>query len=181
MRLSARQIEPRGSVDRHNGSAVLRQALRQREHVALRGTGGPGAEQRIDGNGGLRPGFLATQLAHAVEPGERAIVDCVVGFGIERGDPDRNADCVQRAREHPAIAPVVARARGDQDAPPAPAPAPGECVRHLVNQYLRDGATRGLHQHATGHPILRPCRRIPRRRFARREHRNRIHGITTPA
>ncbi|OLB67873.1 MAG: hypothetical protein AUI09_01850 [Gemmatimonadetes bacterium 13_2_20CM_2_66_5] len=174
MRLAAREIEPRRSVDRHDGRAVLGHALREGKHVPLRGTHSPGPEQGIDGNRGLRPRFLATQLAHAVETRERAIVDRVVRLGIDRGDPDRNAGRVQRAREHPAIAAVVARARGDQH-------PTGQRVRKLGDEHLRDGATGGLHQHPAGHAILRARGRIPGRHLARRQNRNRIHGITTPA
>src|SRR6266404_5251775 len=53
------------------------------------------------------------------------------------------------------------------------------CAKQRIDR--DDGLARRLHQHATWHPVLGARRRIPRCRLARRQHRNWIHVITTPA
>jgi len=78
---TAREIEPRRSVDGEDGRPVGGQPLRERQHVSFGRTCRTRAQQRIHGDGGLRPAFFAPQLAHAVESREGAIVDRVVGFG----------------------------------------------------------------------------------------------------
>ncbi len=174
VRFTAREIEPRRSVDGEDGRPVGGQPVRERQHVSLGGTCRAGAEQRIYGNGGLRPGFFPPQLAHAVQTREGAIVDRVIGLRIDGRDPHGNPGGVERAGDHPAVPAVIPGARGDQD-------TAGRCLGQLGDEHLHGGSARRLHQYTARHAILGARRRIPRRRFARRQNRNRIHGITTPA
>src|SRR6266540_2146999 len=171
--LAAREVEPGGPVDRGDGRAVGDEPLREGEDVAARGTRGAGAEQGVHGHGGRGPRLLAADLPHPVHAGERAVVDRVVGLGIEGGDPHGNAAGVQRARHHPAVTAVVARPGDDER-------AARQHLGRLAQQYLRDGAPRGLHQHAGRNAVLRARGRIPGGGFGRREDGNGIHVITTP-
>jgi len=174
MGFAAREIETGRPVHGENRRAVIHEPLRQGEHIALGGPGGAGAQARHRRRPRLGPRFLATQLADAVEACERTIVDRVVRLGIDGCHPDRNAGGVQRARDHPTVTAVVPGSRGDEHT------AAGG-IGQLGNQDLDDGAARRFHQHATRHAVLGARRRVPRCRLARREHRNWIHGITTPA
>jgi hypothetical protein len=171
---ATREIKTGGTVDRDNWRAVGGEPLGERQHVTFRRTGGTRAEQGVDRHRGLGPGFVAAQLAHPVQPRERAIVDCIVRLGIESSNAHRNPRRMQCARDHPAVAPIVSRAACDQHA---------TCDRRggLGDEHLCDRAARRFHQDTTRHAILRARRRIPRCRFGRREHRNQIHEITTPA
>ena len=171
--LAAREVEPGGAVDRHDGRGVGDEPLRQREHVAAGGARGARAEQRIHRDRRRGPRLLAAQLVHAVEPGERPVVDRVVRLGIDGRHPDGDARRVQRACDDPAIAAVVPRPGGDEH-------TALHRVRALAHQHLGDGAARGVHEHARGDAELRARRRVPGGGFGGREHRNRVHGITTP-
>jgi hypothetical protein len=170
--LAARHVEAGRPVDREDGRAAGRELSGERQDVALGGPRGAGAEQGVYRHGRLRPRLLAPHLTHAIHARQRAVVDGVVGLGIHGRDPHGDARGVQRAREHPAVAAVVARAGGDEHSPLG-----GE----FGDEDLRRRAPRRLHEDAAGHAILRARRGIPRRRFGRRQHRNWIHGITTPA
>src|SRR5207249_10526865 len=83
-------------------------------------------------------------------------------------------DALPTSRDDPPVAAVVAPSRRDEHT------ASGR-FGHLGHEHLDHGPACRLHQHATRHPVLGARRRIPRCRLARREHRNWIHGITTPA
>ena len=174
MRLAAREIEAGGPVDGEHGGGVGNEALRHREHVAARGAGGAGAEQRVHGQGRGGPRLVAPQLADAVHAREGAIVDGVVGLGVQRADPHGDAGGVERAGEDPAVAPVVPRPGDDERA---------AChhVAKLRHQHARAGAARRFHEHAAGDAVLGAGGGVPGGRVGCREHGDRVHGITTPA
>ena len=173
VRLATREIEPRRTVEREHGRAVPRQPVGEREDVALGGARRSGAQQGVHGDRGLRPRLVTRQLPHAVHARQRAVVDGVVRFGIERGDPDRHARGVERAGEDPAVAAVVPRPGRDEHA-----------ARHrrrpLADEHLRRGPARRLHEDATGNAVLGARQRVPRGRLGGRQHRHRVHGINTP-
>src|SRR5256885_1023974 len=73
----------------------------------------------------------------------------------------------------PPIAAVVPRPGDDQ----------GPTGQHrgvVAYDQVRDRAARGLHQHAGGNPVLCAGGRIPGGGLGRGQHRDRVHGITTP-
>ena len=170
---AAREIEPGGAVDGEHRGGVRDEALRHREDVAARGAGGPGAEQRVYHHRGRRPRLVAPQLAHAVDPRQGAVVDGVVGLGIEGADPHGDAGSVQGAGQDPAVAAVVPCPRDDERA-----------ARHHLWEFLDEhagaGAARRFHEHAARYAVLRARRRVPARGLGRGKHGERVHGITTP-
>ena len=174
MRFTAREVEPGRSVHGQGRRSVFHQALCQSKNVSLCRPNGTRAKERVDRDCRLGPGFFTPELTHTVEPRQGAVVDRVIGLGIDRDDPHRNARGVERARDDPTITTVVPGARGDQH-------ATRDYVAELRHGHLRDGAARGLHQDSARNPILRARLGIPRRRFTCREDRNWVHGITTPA
>ncbi len=174
MRFAAREVEPGWPVYGQDWRSVFHQALRQSKNVSLGRANRTRAEERVDRDRRLRPCFFAPELTHTIEPRQGAVVDRIIGLGIDCDDPHRNAGGVERARHDPTITTVVPGARGDQH-------ATRDHVRELRHQHLRDGAARGLHQDTARNPILRARLRIPRGRFTCRENRNWVHGITTPA
>src|SRR2546423_1032210 len=102
------------------------------------------------------------------------MADRVVRLGTDGPAPPGNAEGVESPPNAPAVTAVVARARGDQR-------TTRRDVAELGHKHLRDGAAGGLHQHPARNPILGARLGIPRGRFACRENRNWVHGITTPA
>ena len=170
---TAREVEPRRSVDRQDRRGVGDEPLRQREHVSAGGARRPGAEQRVhrDGRGG--PWLVSPDLGDAVDASQGAVVDRVVSLGIEPGRPHGDARDVQRAGRHPTVAAVVPGPGGHQR-------AAREHLRKLAHDHLCDGPARRLHQHPAGDVILGARRRVPGGGLGRREHWNRVHGITTP-
>ena len=173
VRLAAREVESRRAVDRDHGRPVGHQALRQRQDVTTRRPRGARAEQRVDDHRGGGPRLVTTGLAHAVHPCERAVVDRIVGLGVERGHPNGDAARVQGARQHPPVATVVSGPRDDQR-------AAGEHRGILAHEQVRDSTPRALHEHPRGDAVLRAGGGVPRGRVRRGKYRERVHGITTP-
>ncbi len=174
MGFAAREIEPGGPVHGEHGGGVGDEALRHRQHVTARRPGGARAEQRVHGERGGGPRLLAPQLADAVDTREGAIVDGVVGPGVERAHPHGEAGGVEGAGKYPAVAAVVPRSGDDER-------AARHDVGKLRHQHARAGAARGFHEDAAGDPVLGAGGGVPRGRVGRGEDGDRVHGITTPA
>jgi len=105
------------------------------------------------------------RLAPQMHKGDRGRV-CVVGGADGMSGAALHAARaalaagVQRAGEHPAVAAVVPRARGDQH-------SAGLRSQKFSEQHGRGGAAGRLHQHATGHAELGARHRVPRGGFTR--------------
>ena len=148
------QIQPGGSVDRDHREVQVRQARQQRGRLLPRRAPGPGAQDRIHQKPETGPGPVGRDLPNAGLPRRASDLGIEVGsLTWQGGNPHRRAERVQRPRQDPAVAPVVAGAARHQHALP-------ERRRQPRRQHRRGASARRLHQGGHGDAGL-PGQAVP--------------------
>ncbi len=142
---TGRRIDAARDVERHDGCSMLRDARDRRTDLRTRDTLCPGAEQGVDddvGTGEIGPSGNAEPIGHSQH---RRRIPAHAIVGRDQHDPDIQAAVAEVARDHEAVAAVVAGTADDGD------PA-GIGIAH--EEHGGCGCTRRLHQRGTREPGL---------------------------